>query len=184
MVNGPLCLYSSIFILRGIIAVLAVPVAVAVFVTVAVPVTVASALRTVEHEGHAQIQVTNATGSCQDAYATGLQGHSIQVFVHMSHGKWHDSSVLDIIDFTLYAHCHGQGIRGPEGPVRMHRRNTFFITRAKSNMRYSVIGRRDVDHATGLREDVSEKLSGGRSGKLYPEEMRLVRYYDRASTRR
>ena len=63
----------------------------------------------------------------------------------------------------------------------MHKENAFFITRAKSNMRYSVIGRRDVDRATGLRDDVSVRLSGSRSGKLYPEEMRLVRYYDGGS---
>ena len=64
------------------------------------------------------------------------------------------------------------------GAVKRHKENAFFITRAKSNMRYSIIERRDVDRATGLRDDVSVRLSGSRSGKLYPEEMRLIRYYD------
>ena len=107
---------------------------------------------------------------------------SIPVFIHMTHGKWHDSNMLDVIDFVPCAtYVMDKAYVDLKALYRMHKENAFFITRAKSNMRYSVIGRRDVDRATGLRDDVSVRLSGSRSGKLYPEEMRLVRYYDGGS---
>lgn len=97
----------------------------------------------------------------------------------MTHGKWHDSNMLDIIDFIPCAtYVMDKAYVDLKALYRMHKENAFFITRPKSNMRYSIIGRRDVDQAAGLRDDVSVKLSGSRSGELYPEEMRLVRYYD------
>ena len=55
----------------------------------------------------------------------------------------------------------------------------FFVTRAKSSMKYTIIGQNfNIDQDTGLRADKTVELTVVKSRKLYPEKIRLVEYYD------
>jgi len=57
-------------------------------------------------------------------------------------------------------------------------RGVFFVTRAKKNLDYTVTGQHDVPEKTGVISDQTIKLNGYKSSKDYPNELRLVKYYD------
>lgn len=63
---------------------------------------------------------------------------------------------------------------------RMKRQGAFFVTRAKCNVRFTVLAARPVDKATGLRCDQTVYLASKAARRLYPEPLRRIRYYDRA----
>jgi hypothetical protein len=104
---------------------------------------------------------------------------SIPCFIHVSHGKMHDVTVLDLlpiepgafyvmdrgyVDFRrLY--CFTQGA-------------AFFVTRTKRNLDCTRRARRRVDKATGLRSDQTIVLAGPKSSRLYPDPLRRVAFYD------
>lgn len=105
---------------------------------------------------------------------------SIPYYILVTDGKYHDSNVLDIltpipdaiyimdkayIDFKALYHLHELG--------------AFFISRAKTSMDYSVIENNfNIDKSTGLRSDKIIELNGYTSKQLYPEQLRLVEFYD------
>ncbi|MDO9511502.1 MAG: IS4 family transposase [Bacteroidales bacterium] len=105
---------------------------------------------------------------------------SIPSFILVTDGKYHDSNVLDIltpisdaiyimdkayIDFKALYHLLELG--------------TFFISRAKTTMDYSVIESNfNIDESTGLRSDKVIELNGYKSKQLYPEQLRLVEFHD------
>jgi hypothetical protein len=62
---------------------------------------------------------------------------------------------------------------------RMHRQGAFFVTRAKCNVRFPVRASRPVAKATGLRCDQTVYLASSAAWRLYPEQLRRIRYYDR-----
>ena len=54
-----------------------------------------------------------------------------------------------------------------------------FVTRAKDTMRYEVVEQNfNIDETTGLRTDKTIRLTVAKSKKLYPEELRLVEFFD------
>jgi hypothetical protein len=110
---------------------------------------------------------------------------SIPCFIHVSHGKMHDVTVLDLLliepgafyvvdraylDFLrLYGFTQGAA---------------FFVTRAKRNLDCTCRSRRAVDKSTGLRSDQIIVLSGPKSSRLYPDPLRRVTFHDVAHNRR
>ena len=105
---------------------------------------------------------------------------SIPVDIHITHGKWHDSNMLDVMNFNpndLFV--MDKAYVDFEALYRMHKAGAFFVTRAKENMKYEVIesiGGFDAD--SGVRGDYIIRVTGTKSKKLYPEPMRMVVYYD------
>lgn len=66
-----------------------------------------------------------------------------------------------------------------EALFRIDQAGAFFVTRAESTMKYEVVGQNfNVDQAVGLRTDKTVQLSVKKSKKLYPEDLRLVEFYD------
>ena len=105
---------------------------------------------------------------------------SIPAFIHITHGKWHDSNVLDIIDIIpLAIYVMDKAYVDFEALYRIHANNAYFVTRAKKNMKYEVIETNyNIDETTGLRGDYTIKLTGYKVKRFYPEAFRLVKYYD------
>lgn len=105
---------------------------------------------------------------------------SIPAFIHITHGKWHDSNVLDIIDIIpLAIYVMDKAYVDFEALYRIHANNAYFVTRAKKNMKYEVIETNyNIDETTGLRGDYTIKLTGHKTKRFYPEAFRLVKYYD------
>ena len=105
---------------------------------------------------------------------------SIPAFIHITHGKWHDSNVLDIIDIIpLAIYVMDKAYVDFEALYRIHANNAYFVTRAKKNMKYEVIETNyNIDETTGLRGDYTIKLTGHKTKRFYPKAFRLVKYYD------
>jgi hypothetical protein len=105
---------------------------------------------------------------------------SIPEFILVTDGKYHDSNVLDVIvpqpdaiylmdkAYVDFAALH-----------RIQMAGAYFVTRAKSPLKYQVIEQNfNIDQTTGLRTDKTVVLTVKKSKKLYPDKLRLVEYYD------
>lgn len=105
---------------------------------------------------------------------------SIPTFILITDGKYHDSNVLDLIMPIPEAIYLMDKAYIDFAPLyNMHKTGAFFITRAKVSLDYSVIESNcNIDQNTGLRSDLTVTLNGHRSKKLYPEVLRMVKYYD------
>ena len=61
----------------------------------------------------------------------------IPSFIHITHGKYHDSNALDIIDISPWAiYVMDKAYVDFEALYRIHTNNAYFVTRAKKNMKY------------------------------------------------
>jgi hypothetical protein len=64
---------------------------------------------------------------------------------------------------------------------RLHaieRARAWYVTRAKSRMRYCRLHSHPVDPTTGLRSDQTISLTGFYAAQDYPDKLRRVRFYD------
>jgi len=110
---------------------------------------------------------------------------SIPCFMHVSHGKTHDVTVLDQLPIEPAAFYVMD--RAYVDFLRLHRFTqaaAFFITRSKRNLDCTRRQRRAVDRATGLRSDQTIVLGGPKSSRLYPDPLRRIAFYDAENERR
>ena len=113
-----------------------------------------------------------------------LRGN-IPTFVHVSHGKVHDVTVLDHLPIEPGAFYVMD--RGYVDFARLHRftqHSAFFVTRAKRNLDYTRRVSRKIDKTTGLRSDQTILLAGVKSSRLHPDPLRRVTYHDAETDRR
>lgn len=105
---------------------------------------------------------------------------SIPAFIFITDGKYHDSNILDeIVPVPGAIYLMDKAYIDLVALYRMHKADSFFITRAKVTLDYVVVEENfNLDKNTGLRSDKTIKLSGPKSKRLYPELLRLVEYYD------
>lgn len=105
---------------------------------------------------------------------------SIPAFILVTDGKYHDSNILDVISFVPDAiYLMDRAYVDFEALYKIHLINAFFVTRAKSSMKYTTVEENfNIDQNTGLRADITVELTVVKSRKLYPEKIRLVEYYD------
>ena len=105
---------------------------------------------------------------------------SIPEFILITDGKYHDSNALDVINFYANAiYLMDKAYVDFEALFRINNAGAFFVTRAKDTMRYEVVEQNfNIDETTGLRTDKTVRLTVAKSKKLYPEELRLVEFYD------
>ncbi len=55
----------------------------------------------------------------------------------------------------------------------------FFVVKAKSNMKYTVLGQQNIPKNKGIISDCQIRLTGLSSGENYPKQLRLVTYVDK-----
>lgn len=105
---------------------------------------------------------------------------SIPVFIYISDGRCHDSNVLDLLDIVPNAiYTMDKAYVDFEALARINENGGFFVTRAKDNMKYEIVSsNHNIDQSTGLMEDLLIRLTGNKSSKLYPKELRLIKYCD------
>ena len=105
---------------------------------------------------------------------------SIPEFVLISDGKYHDSNALDIIIPQPDAiYLMDKAYVEFEALFRINQAEAFFVTRAKSSLRYDVVEQNfNINQDTGLRTDKTITLVVPKSKKLYPGKLRLVEFYD------
>jgi hypothetical protein len=105
---------------------------------------------------------------------------SIPEFIFITDGKYHDSNVLDVMNFYANAiYLMDKAYVDFEALFRINNAGAFFVTRAKNTMRYEVVEQNfNIDETTGLRTDKTVRLTIAKSKKLYPKKLRLVEFYD------
>lgn len=103
---------------------------------------------------------------------------SIPTFIHISDGAWHDSNMLDILNFEPNAiYTMDKAYVDLASLNAMNSVNAYFVTRARSIMRYRVIENREC-WESGIISDELVLMTGYKSSRLYPNPLRVVKYYD------
>lgn len=104
---------------------------------------------------------------------------SIPTFIHISDGKLGDVNVLDLLAFEAGSfYVMDRGYIDFARLYVMHQAQSFFVTRAKSNLQYQRVYSHPLDKATGLRCDQTIRLTGLKASKDFPIHLRRVKFYD------
>lgn len=100
--------------------------------------------------------------------------------IHITDGKWHDSNELNVLIPEPYAfYVMDKAYVDFEALFRFHQAQSFWISRPKENMKFKTVEQMETpDAKSGIIEDARIKVTGYKSSKLYPEDMRFVRVYD------
>ncbi len=107
-----------------------------------------------------------------------LRGN-IPSFIKITDGKRHDVRILD--ELIPEPGSYYVMDRGYLDFKRLHAfslRLAFFVTRAKTNLRYRRVNSRPVDKTTGVRADQTIVLTGINTAEHYPDKLRRVRFFD------
>ena len=106
-----------------------------------------------------------------------LRGN-IPTFIHISDGTWHDSNVMDYIQFESNAvYTMDKAYVDLTALNKMDSIGAYFVTRAKSVMRYRIIETMDTNEDDILADQLV-MLTGHKSSRLYPKPLRIVQYRD------
>ena len=102
----------------------------------------------------------------------------IPTFIHISDGTWHDSNVMDYIQFESNAvYTMDKAYVDLTALNKMDSIGAYFVTRAKSVMRYRIIETMDTNEDDILADQLV-MLTGHKSSRLYPKPLRIVQYRD------
>lgn len=104
---------------------------------------------------------------------------SIPSFLYITNAKVHDVNILDIIpyetgSFYIVDKAYVDFLR----LHNIHARGSFFVTRAKDNMRFKRMYSKEVDKTTGVLCDQIGKLETYKSKKEYPDKLRRIKFFD------
>ncbi|MGH9438900.1 MAG: IS4 family transposase [Terriglobia bacterium] len=107
-----------------------------------------------------------------------LRGN-IPSFIHITDGKVHDVNVLDILVPEAGAfYVMDRGYIDFERLFRLDQTGSFFVTRAKANLRARRRYSHPVDRSTGLICDQTVILTGHSSRKGFQAPLRRIRFKD------
>ncbi|MFZ2804197.1 MAG: IS4 family transposase [Patescibacteria group bacterium] len=107
-----------------------------------------------------------------------LRGN-IPTFLHISDGKLHDVNVLDLLLPEPGAfYVMDRGYIDFERLHRLHQAGSFFVTRAKSNLKAQRRYSHPVDRGTGLICDQTIVLTGFYSHQGFDTPLRRIRFKD------
>ena len=105
---------------------------------------------------------------------------SIPANIHITDGKWHDNNELDELKPEPYAfYVMDKAYVDLKALYAFHKAQAFWVSRPKENMQFATLEQMEItDAKSGILEDSRIKVTGYKSSKLYPEDMRFVRIYD------
>ncbi len=110
---------------------------------------------------------------------------SIPCFIRLTDGKTHDVNILDDIPLEAGAfYIMDRAYVDFQRLWSLHQEGAFFVTRAKTNLSFTVRERRKVDKSSGLRCDQTIKLNGAVSSQKYPGALRRISYFDKENKNR
>ncbi|MBM3253503.1 MAG: IS4 family transposase [Candidatus Omnitrophica bacterium] len=106
---------------------------------------------------------------------------SIPSFLVVTDAKQHEVQVAQknfaILSDSIY--CFDKGYLDFGWFRRLKEAKSYFVTRAKDNLNYEVIGQHNQTNKKGVLSDEIIRLSGYYQSKDYPGSLRLIRYYDK-----
>ncbi|HPR53466.1 MAG TPA: IS4 family transposase [Deltaproteobacteria bacterium] len=104
---------------------------------------------------------------------------SIPTFLHISNAKVHDVNILDLIQYEAGSfYVVDKAYVDYRRLYRLHSQGSFFVTRAKDNMRFKRMYSNPVEKEQGVRYDQLGKLETYYPKKEYPDKLRRIKYYD------
>jgi uncharacterized protein DUF4372/DDE family transposase len=107
-----------------------------------------------------------------------LRGN-IPSFIHISDGKWHDVNILDhLLPEPGAFYIMDRGYLDFARLYRFHEAGSFFVTRAKSNLKAQRRYSHPVDRSTGLICDQTVTLTVFYSRQGFEAPLRRVRFKD------
>ena len=107
-----------------------------------------------------------------------LRGN-IPSFIHISDGKWHEVNIFDMLVPEAGAfYVMDRGYLDFEQLHRLHQVGSFFVIRAKSNLRFQRRYSRESDRANGIICDQIGTLTVFYSAQGYPSPLRRIRVKD------
>jgi hypothetical protein len=107
-----------------------------------------------------------------------LRGN-IPSFIHISDGKWHEVNVFDMLVPESGAfYIMDRGYIDFERLHRLHQAGSFYVIRAKSNLRFQRRYSLESDRAAGIICDQIGTLTGFYSTQDYPVPLRRIRIKD------
>ena len=100
--------------------------------------------------------------------------------IHITDGKWHDSDELDRLSPEPYAfYVMDKAYVDFKALFTFHQAKSFWVSRPKGSMRFATIKQMEItDSRSRILEDSRIRLTGYKSSRLYPDNMRLIRVYD------
>jgi transposase len=104
---------------------------------------------------------------------------SIPSFLYISKASVHDVNVLDMIPYEAGSfYVVDKAYIDFKRLNRIDSQGSFFVTRAKDNIRFNRMYSNPVDKTTGVLVDQLGKLEGYYSSKYYPGKLRRIKYFD------
>jgi hypothetical protein len=104
---------------------------------------------------------------------------SIPTFLHVSKASVHDVKILDLIPYEAGSfYVFDKAYTDFRRFYKIHLQGSFFVTRAKENMRFKRMYSKTVDKTTGVQSDQIGVLETYYSKKDYPDKLRRIKYYD------
>ena len=113
-----------------------------------------------------------------------IQG-SIPVFIDVTHAKTGDAQALDHIFLQPGSYLvMDRGYIDFTRLYRLHQTLSFFVIRAKADLRFRRRFSHPIDKSTGVRSDQTILLTGRRTDENYPVPLRRVSYYSEEMNKR
>ena len=108
----------------------------------------------------------------------------IPVFIHITGATIHDVNAMDVIPYEVGAYyVFDRGYIDFKRLFEITKLLSFFVIRAKSNMKFRRIYSNKVNKETGVKVDQIGKLTGFYISQNYPEKIRRIKYYDSKNKR-
>ena len=105
---------------------------------------------------------------------------SIPAFLHVSKANVHDVNAMDLISYEPGSfYVMDKGYIDFARLYKIHQQGSYFVTRAKDNLRFKRMYSKAVDKTTGVLSDQIGKLEIYYSKKDYPDKLRRINYYDK-----
>ena len=103
----------------------------------------------------------------------------IPTFIAITSGKTYELSVLDSLVLEPGAfYVMDRGYLDYRRLYRINQAKSFFVIRAKKDIKYQRVYSRAVDRTSGLRVDQTIRLTYEKARKTYPDQLRLIRFFD------
>jgi Domain of unknown function (DUF4372)/Transposase DDE domain len=103
----------------------------------------------------------------------------IPCYINITDGKTHEVNVLDLIEFEpLGIYVMDRGFIDFSRLYSIHEHFAYFITRAKTNMKFKRVYSAQTNKASGVMADQTVKLVNFYATKEYPEKFRRIKFYD------
>jgi transposase len=109
---------------------------------------------------------------------------SIPVFIHITAGSVHDVHAMDNLVYEPGSfYIFDRGYLDFERLFIIHESKSFFVIRAKTNLKFKRQYSASVDKALGVQCDQTGELKGFYTFKEYPEKIRRIKFYDEEQKR-